>query len=162
MARLNAGAETWTETFALECYSSASIHIYSQISMECLGTLTSLLPSVMRGNPVKSPFPLTMEQLRHYEGFVLYRTRVTQTFGKNVTLTASGRVEPRCVNPEISIGPSLSRWHTSPPPSSSPWSWLRYFEWGAPRNSFQDETGKEFHFSLLRPKRRSTRDSSRA
>ena len=57
--------------------------------MQSLGPLTSLLPFLTKGGPVESDYPLSMEQLKHYEGLVLYRTTIPMALA-NGTLKATG------------------------------------------------------------------------
>lgn len=59
--------------------------------MESLGTLTSLLPSLIAPQgPVNSKFPLSMEEIGFYEGLILYRTKISMGFPDNSVLNATG------------------------------------------------------------------------
>ena len=48
-----------------------------------------MLPFLTKGGPLESDYPLSMEQLKHYEGLVLYRTTIPMALA-NGTLKATG------------------------------------------------------------------------
>merc|ERR1711970_911795 len=63
---------------------------YGKMTMESLGTVTSLLPYLTAPQgPVNRDFPPCTEELGFYEGLILYRTRIQHDFPANATLNVT-------------------------------------------------------------------------
>ena len=61
---------------------------YGQVNMEKSDSLLNVLPKLTPLGPVKSVFPLTMEQLGQNQGFVLYRTQIPASFRQSSRMLA--------------------------------------------------------------------------
>ena len=58
-------------------------YVYGTVTMKKLGTVLDLLQVVSPLQPVVSEYPLTMEQVKWYHGFILYRHNLKQAMSGN-------------------------------------------------------------------------------